>query len=83
MLTPADIIWWISEGSRNRPGLSTSPLPPYPLVGTLDCRTGFLWRPPACRSTLAVHSSSAQDLVEPGRFKFRPSAVRQAPFRFE
>ena len=30
-------------------------------------------------STLAVRL----DLVEPGRFKFRPSAMRQAPFRFE
>ena len=83
MPAPADIIWWISDGSRI--GRDS---PPVLCVSRILWHTGLSHkgfrsvRPLAGQhllSTLAVRL----DLVEPGRFKFRPSAMRQAPFRFD
>ena len=83
MPAPADIIWWISDGSRI--GRDS---PPVLCVSRILWHTGLshkgFWSvlPLAGQhllSTLAVRL----DLVEPGRFKFRPYAASSIPVRIE
>src|SRR5215472_8156263 len=57
MVTPADIIWWTSEGVELRQDSNLHESFAHCLAfcrHTGLCRTRFLWRPPICTSTPAA-----------------------------